>query len=62
LQLPLLALAVPSGQVRGVEALAAQQRTDVSGLGAGIGLFEDAQFVLCREALALGAGSHLGWW
>ncbi len=61
-----LPLATPSDQVRGVEALAALQGADGSGLsGGGIGLCEDAQFVFGGEGSALGVGDDLrvrSWW
>lgn len=48
-QRPFVAMLPPSGQVRRVQALATQQGADLAGLGAAIGLAEDAKFVLCRE-------------
>jgi hypothetical protein len=44
-----VALAAPVTQRRRVDTLAAQDRTDPSGLGGAVGLGENAQLVACRE-------------
>jgi len=55
-----LPLATPGDQVRGVEALAAQQGSDGAGVGGGgIGLRQDALFVLGGECPAPGVGDNL---
>jgi hypothetical protein len=55
-----LPFATPGDQVRGVEALAAQQRADGTRLSGGrIGLGQNAQFVFAGETPALGIGDNL---
>jgi hypothetical protein len=55
-----LPLATPGDQVRGVEALAAQQGSEGAGVGGGgIGLRQDAPFVLGGEGPAPGVGDNL---
>jgi len=55
-----LALAAPIGEVRGVEALPAQDGADAAGVGGTVDLGEDAQLVLCGEGAAARALGQFG--
>ena len=57
-ELALLALATPRGHMRGVQAFAAQQRPELAGLLARIGLLHDPQPILGREPAALDLRRH----
>jgi hypothetical protein len=61
--LALLTFASPSGQVRGVKALATKQSADGAGLsGDGIEFSKDALLVLAGEGWAPGVGDDLRVW
>jgi hypothetical protein len=58
-----LSFATPGDQVRGVQALAAQQGSDGAGLcGGSIGLGQNALLVVGREGPAPGVGDNLRVW
>ena len=59
-QRPLLPLAAPRRQVRGVQPLAPQQRADLAGRLARVRLPQDPQLVLRAEAPTLRLRRHLG--
>jgi len=57
-ELALLALLSPGAQVRRVEALAAQQETNRSGVASRIGLLNDRQLILGGETTTMRSGDH----
>src|SRR2546427_2039276 len=57
---PLLPLATPVRQERAIQALAAQERAQLAGLLARIGLLHDPEPILDAEAPALDLRGHLG--
>jgi len=60
LELAALAGGAPLGQVRGVQALAPQERAERAGLGARVGQAHDAALVFGAERAPLGLGLDFG--